>query len=124
MKCVHLNRSHEINICEEYIDACDYTVPFNGMLNVSPIGRACSREEGGDFETWDKQTKCRETMVAHFRDKYPDLQFSICGQISFDVRGGTRRIVYSFWKVLTRFTFLAIKHMQEEMIMRFMKTSA
>jgi len=57
----------------------------NGMLNVSPIGRACSREERNDFETWDKQSKCRETMVVHFRDKYPDLQFSIGGQISFDV---------------------------------------
>ena len=57
----------------------------NGMLNVSPIGRACSREERNDFEAWDKQTKCRETMVTHFRDKYPDLQFSIGGQISFDV---------------------------------------
>ena len=57
----------------------------NGMLNVSPIGRACSREERKDFEIWDQQTKCRETMVAHFRDKYPELQFSIGGQISFDV---------------------------------------
>lgn len=57
----------------------------NGMLNVSPIGRACSREERNDFETWDEQSKCREAMVTHFRDKYPDLQFSIGGQISFDV---------------------------------------
>lgn len=57
----------------------------NGMLNVCPIGRACSQEERNDFQTWDKQTKCRETMVEHFRDKYPDLQFSIGGQISIDV---------------------------------------
>ena len=57
----------------------------NGMLNVSPIGRACSREERNDFETWDKQTKCRETMVAYFREKYVELQFSVGGQISFDV---------------------------------------
>lgn len=57
----------------------------NGMLNVSPIGRACSRDERNEFEAWDKQTKCRETMVVHFRKKYPELQFSIGGQISFDV---------------------------------------
>ena len=57
----------------------------NGMLNVSPIGRACSREERNNFEEWDKQTKCRENMVRYFSEKYPELQFSIGGQISFDV---------------------------------------
>ena len=34
-----------------------------GMLNVSPIGRNCSREERNDFEKFDLENKVRETMV-------------------------------------------------------------
>ena len=58
------------------------------MLNVSPIGRACSRSERNDFEAWDKQSKCRETMVAVLEKEFGErfgLKFSIGGQISFDV---------------------------------------
>ncbi len=60
----------------------------NGMLNVSPIGRACSRPERNAFEAWDKVSKCRETMVAVLEKEFADrfgLKFSIGGQISFDV---------------------------------------
>lgn len=60
----------------------------NGMLNVSPIGRACSRSERNDFEAWDKQSKCRETMVSVLEKEFGErfrLKFSIGGQISFDV---------------------------------------
>lgn len=34
-----------------------------GMLNVSPIGRNCSREERNEFEKFDLANKVRETMV-------------------------------------------------------------
>ena len=60
----------------------------NGMLNVSPIGRACSRSERNEFEVWDKESKCRETMVAVLEKEFGErfgLTFSIGGQISFDV---------------------------------------
>jgi len=59
-----------------------------GMLNVSPIGRNCSRAERNAFEKFDKEHGVRKAMVTHFEKKYGDslgLQFSIGGQISFDV---------------------------------------
>ena len=58
-----------------------------GMLNVSPIGRNCSRAERNDFEKFDLQNKVRETMVAKMKEEFADLNltYSISGQISFDV---------------------------------------
>ena len=59
-----------------------------GMLNISPIGRNCSRDERNDFEAHDKVHGVRPAMVeamkAEFAEKY-DLTYSIGGQISFDV---------------------------------------
>jgi len=59
----------------------------NGMLNVSPIGRNCSQKEREEFFEYDKTAKVREKMVAVCREKFADfdLQFSIGGQVSFDV---------------------------------------
>lgn len=60
----------------------------NGMLNVSPIGRACSRSERNIFEAWDKESNCRKTMVSVLEKEFGErfgLTFSIGGQISFDV---------------------------------------
>lgn len=58
-----------------------------GMLNVSPIGRNCSREERNDFEKFDLANKVRETMVAKLKQEFADynLTYSIGGQISFDL---------------------------------------
>lgn len=57
------------------------------MMNISPIGRNCSREERNDYEKFDLQHKIRETMVAAMQKEFADLNltFSIGGQISFDV---------------------------------------
>lgn len=57
------------------------------MLNISPIGRNCSQQEREDFFEYDKTHKIRETMVKICREKFGHfgLQFSIGGQISFDV---------------------------------------
>lgn len=59
----------------------------NGMLNISPIGRNCSRDERNAFEEYDKGTNVRKTMVAAMEKEFADLglKFSIGGQISFDV---------------------------------------
>lgn len=58
-----------------------------GMLNVSPIGRNCSREERNAFEEYDSTHHVRKTMVQVLEKEFPtyELQFSIGGQISFDV---------------------------------------
>ena len=59
----------------------------NGMLNISPVGRNCSRAERNDFEAYDKEHKIRSTMVSVLQAQFPDygLKYSIGGQISFDV---------------------------------------
>lgn len=58
-----------------------------GMLNVSPIGRNCSREERNEFEKFDLANGIRKTMVAKMKEEFADLKltFSIGGQISFDM---------------------------------------
>lgn len=58
-----------------------------GMINISPIGRNCSTDERNAFEVYDHEFKVRETMVNVLKNefKHLNLQFSIGGQISFDV---------------------------------------
>eukprot|EP00465_Bigelowiella_longifila_P009194 CAMPEP_0185256924 /NCGR_PEP_ID=MMETSP1359-20130426/5986_1 /TAXON_ID=552665 /ORGANISM="Bigelowiella longifila, Strain CCMP242" /LENGTH=260 /DNA_ID=CAMNT_0027841735 /DNA_START=61 /DNA_END=843 /DNA_ORIENTATION=+ len=58
-----------------------------GMLNVSPIGRACSRPERNAFEEYDLKTGVRKAMVEALKKEFADykLTYSIGGQISFDV---------------------------------------
>jgi phosphomannomutase len=57
----------------------------NGMLNVSPIGRNCSREERNDFEKFDLASTppVRATMVDVLRKEFADmdLTYSIGGQV-------------------------------------------
>jgi phosphomannomutase len=57
------------------------------MLNISPIGRSCSREERNAFNEYDKKHGVRKAFVAALEDEFSDLglSFSIGGQISFDV---------------------------------------
>jgi len=58
-----------------------------GMLNVSPVGRNCSQEERDAFEQYDKIHNVRSTMVKVLQTQFAEynLQYSIGGQISFDV---------------------------------------
>lgn len=57
------------------------------MINVSPIGRACSREERNAFEEYDHKNHIRKTLVEVLKKEFADygLRYSIGGQISFDV---------------------------------------
>lgn len=59
----------------------------NGMLNISPIGRACSKEEREQFEQLDNIHKYRQQLINQLKTEFPDmnLSYSIGGQISFDV---------------------------------------
>ena len=92
-----------INICLEVLSNTDSPVKRgtfieyrNGMLNVSPIGRACSQEERDHFEVYDNLHNVRKTMIENIQNKWEDylkennfnllkIKFSIGGQISFDV---------------------------------------
>ena len=56
-------------------------------MNISPIGRNCSKEERNAFEDYDKTANVRTEFVKALQTELADLnlQFSIGGQISFDV---------------------------------------
>jgi phosphomannomutase len=53
------------------------------MINISPIGRNCSREERDAFEVYDHAHGVRAAMVAALRARFPDLglKYSIGGQV-------------------------------------------
>ena len=50
-------------------------------MNISPIGRNCSKDERNAFEDYDKTAKVRETFVKKLEEELKDLnlQFSIGG---------------------------------------------
>lgn len=45
----------------------------NGMINVSPVGRNASTEERNEFQKWDLENECRETMIAALKKEFPDI---------------------------------------------------
>ncbi|EDV97399.1 phosphomannomutase [Drosophila grimshawi] len=59
----------------------------NGMMNVCPIGRQCTREERNMFAAYDAEHQIRSKMIAKLKEEFADidLTYSIGGQISFDV---------------------------------------
>ncbi|CEP07514.1 hypothetical protein [Parasitella parasitica] len=59
----------------------------NGMINISPIGRNCSREERNEFEKYDLERGLRKKFVEELKKEFSHLAltYSIGGQISFDV---------------------------------------
>lgn len=59
----------------------------NGMMNVCPIGRQCTKEERLFFNQYDNEHHVREKMINDLRKEFADidLAYSIGGQISFDV---------------------------------------
>jgi len=59
----------------------------NGMLNVCPIGRQCTRDERNFFADYDTEHNVRSTMIKKLEEEFHDidLTYSIGGQISFDV---------------------------------------
>lgn len=56
-----------------------------GLLNVCPIGRSCSQKEREDFFEYDKVHNIRKNLCNVLSAEFPDLKFSIGGQISIDV---------------------------------------
>lgn len=79
----------------------------NGMINVCPIGRQCSRDERNAFHVYDAQHNIRGQMIdalkAEFHDV--DLTYSIGGQISIDVfpRGWDKSYALQFVTKSTEF---------------------
>lgn len=59
----------------------------NGMMNICPMGRQCTRAQRNAFAEYDKVNQIRAKMIDVLRKEFHDvdLAFSIGGQISFDV---------------------------------------
>lgn len=88
------NLKELINFCLKYMADIDIPVKRGtfiefraGMINISPIGRNCSQEERDAFEKYDLERGIRKQFVATLRERFADLnlEYSIGGQISFDV---------------------------------------
>lgn len=83
-----------VNFCLRYMSELDIPkkrgtfIEFrSGLINVCPVGRNCTQEERMEFFEFDKKHQIREKFVEACKKKFTDmgLQFSIGGQISFDV---------------------------------------
>ena len=58
------------------------------MVNISPIGRNATQPQRDEFEKYDKEHGIRKKMVDTLREQWGEklnIQFSVGGQISFDV---------------------------------------
>lgn len=88
------NLKELINFSLKYI--ADIDIPIKrgtfiefraGMLNMSPIGRNCSKEERNQYEEFDLKHNIRKNFIAALQQKFAhlNLTYSVGGQISFDV---------------------------------------
>lgn len=59
----------------------------NGMINICPIGRQCSRDERIAFNAYDSQHNVRAKMIERLKEEFKDIDLTYCigGQISMDV---------------------------------------
>lgn len=111
-----------INYCLQYMSKLSLPtkrgtfIEFrNGMINVCPVGRSCSQEERIQFNEYDRVHKVREIFVDQLRKEFHDfgLQFSIGGQISFDVfpKGWDKTFCLNFidWNTIKNIHFFGDK---------------
>ena len=68
-----------VKFCLRYISDLDIPVMRgtfvefrNGMINVSPVGRAASNQERQDFQAYDKVHNIRSKMVEVLRKEFAD----------------------------------------------------
>lgn len=45
----------------------------SGMINISPVGRSCSKTERDDFEKYDKIHNIRKEFIKNIRENLPDI---------------------------------------------------
>lgn len=72
---------------DSFIKTGNFIELRHSMINISPIGRSCTREQRNEFFEFDKKEKIRQTLCKYFdRDlKLYNLKASIGGQISIDL---------------------------------------
>ena len=55
------------------------------MVNFSIVGRDCTQEQREEYFEWDKQSLERKIIANAIKEKFPDLDAVIGGQISIDI---------------------------------------
>ena len=55
------------------------------MVNFSIVGRDCTQEQRDEYYKWDKEKGEREIIANAIKEKFPDLDAVIGGQISIDI---------------------------------------
>lgn len=69
-----------INFCLKYIS--ELHLPFKrgtfiefrtGMINVSPVGRNCTKEERIQFYEYDMEHQIRQKFIQALKKEFPDL---------------------------------------------------
>lgn len=45
----------------------------SGMINISPVGRSCSKSERSEFEEYDKIHKIRKKFIESIKENLPDI---------------------------------------------------
>tara|TARA_R110002020_G_C16250353_1_gene769757 strand:+ start:661 stop:1359 length:699 start_codon:yes stop_codon:yes gene_type:complete len=56
-----------------------------GMINISTVGRSCDNILRKEYFEWDKRNHERTEIAEDLSKKYPQLEFSIGGEISIDI---------------------------------------
>ena len=55
------------------------------MVNFSVVGRDCTQEQREEYYEWDKEKGERKIIANAIKEKFPDLDAVIGGQISIDI---------------------------------------
>ena len=55
------------------------------MVNFSIVGRDCTQEQREEYYKWDKEKGERKIIAQAIKEKFPDLDAVIGGQISIDI---------------------------------------
>ena len=56
-----------------------------GMVNISTIGRDCSRLQRKEYYKWDNVHLERRDIVKSLKYKHPDIDLAVGGEISIDI---------------------------------------
>tara|TARA_B100000287_G_C20487520_1_gene723711 strand:- start:128 stop:874 length:747 start_codon:yes stop_codon:yes gene_type:complete len=76
---------HQLEIAP-YLSRCGNHIEDRGsMLNFSIVGRNCTREQRESYFKYDNQESEREKIANDIKEKFPDLDAVIGGQISIDI---------------------------------------
>jgi len=80
------------NLLESFLEESEYDYRFGnhieerpGMVNFSIVGRNCDQNNRDLYFLWDNFYKERITLVKKIKDKFPELDAVIGGEISIDI---------------------------------------